>query len=160
MRALGPVVLIAALGCFSLRPEGWGGTGGSSSYTTNQGTVHRGLAALTRNGQPYLVMLTAGGQVTQVLGGPPGSGTIHTPDDRTLKWTCDTRDGVLGKVAIDGQPFRLENGPVFLVDLRGGKMVVEQLAVTPEFLREDVTEQQLKTDDRIARFFARTELPK
>lgn len=160
MKALGPVVLFAALGCASLCSEGWGGGGGSSSHTTDYGTVHRGLAELTRNGQPYLVMLTAGGQVTHVSGGPPGSGTIHTPDGRDLKWTCDTREGVWGTVVIDGQPFRLETGQVFLVDLRGGKTVVEQLSVTPEFLEAGADEERLKTDGRIARFFERTEMPK
>src|SRR5438067_1724121 len=102
MNTLGPVVLIAALGCTSLRSDGWGGAGGSSSHSTDHGTVHRGLAELTRNGQPHLVMLTPGGEVTHVSGGPPGSGTVRTPDGRDLKWTCDTRDGVRGKVVIDG----------------------------------------------------------
>src|SRR5262245_57247470 len=108
MKTLGAVLLLAALGCNSLRSVGWGGAGGSSSHTTDSGTVHRGLAELTRNGQPYVVLLTAGGEVTHVSGGPPGWGTVHLPDGRDIKWTCDTPNGVAGKVTIDGQVFKLE----------------------------------------------------
>jgi hypothetical protein len=101
-------------------PRGLGRAGGSSSHSTDLGTVHRGLAVLTRNGQPYLVLLSAGGELVQVSGGPPGSGTVRLPDGRDVRWTCETRDGARGTVVIGGQSFKLENGPVYLVDLRSG----------------------------------------
>jgi hypothetical protein len=152
-------LVLACAGCASFHSEGWGGAGGSSSYSTDHGTVHRGLAVLTRDCHPYLVMLTAGGEATQVSGGPPGRGTVKLSDGRDIRWTCDTPDGVAGKVTIDGQQFRLEQGQVFLVDLRGGTKV-EQVMVEPALLEGATDAQRLKADDRVARFYERTELPR
>jgi hypothetical protein len=67
---------------------------------------------------------------------------------------------VRGTVVIDGQSFKLENGPVYLVDLRSGAPVVEQLAVAPELLQAGSDAQRLRADARIARFFERTESPR
>jgi hypothetical protein len=159
MRVLILVVLVCA-GCAAFRSEGWGGAGGSSSYSNDDGTVHRGLAVLTRHGMPYLVILTVGGEAAQVSGGPPGRGTVRLPDGRDMKWTCDTPNGIAGKVTIDGQAFELERGPVFLVDLRSGKAVVEQIAIAHELMDAATDEQRLKADNRIARFYERTERPK
>jgi hypothetical protein len=151
------LLALAFTGCAAFRSEGWGGAGGSSSYSTDQGMVQRGLSVLTRHGMPYLVILTVGGEAAQVAGGPPGRGTVRLPDGRDIKWICDTPNGVTGKVTIDGQSFDLEQGQVFLVDLRDGKAVVEQITIAPELMDVATDEQRLKTDARIARFYERTE---
>ncbi|CAN0310230.1 unnamed protein product, partial [Phaeothamnion confervicola] len=58
-----------------------------------------------------------------------GSGRIRTADGRDIDWACDTRDGATGKLVIGEQTFRLEDGGLILVDVRGGKVAIDQLAV-------------------------------
>jgi hypothetical protein len=158
-------MLLAAVGCRGLMFESgsWGGAAGSSSYTTDHGTVHRGLSNLTRDGKPYLVLQTAGGEPTDARGGPPGSGTLKAADVREIEWICSTHDGVTGKLVIGGEQFRLENGAVILVDLRGGRMVVEQAFVDMRLFEGGSVEERLKaiagTNTRVAGFLKASESP-
>ncbi len=164
MHKLVAAAVLTCAGCAVLSSEGWGGAAGGSSYTTDSGTVHRGVACLTREGKPYLVILTADGEPTHVSGGPPGSGSIKAADGRDVEWSCSTRDGVTGKLVIGGSPFRLEDGEVVLVNLHAGRIVVEQVSVDMSQLEGAFVEDRLKalatTDTRIARFLQVCESPK
>ncbi len=159
------VVLAASVGCTGLMTDsGWGAGGGSGSYTTDHGTVSRGLAVLTRENRPYLVLLSAGGCATGVRGGRSASGTIQAPNNRTVEWSCNTRDGVNGKLVIDGKEFRLEDGGVVLVDLRRGGTVVEQAAIDMKLFEGAMVEEELEaiaaSDERVARFLKACDSPK
>jgi hypothetical protein len=157
--------VFACAGCALLKSdEGWGGGGGSGSYTTDGGTVSRGLAVLNRDNRPYLVVLSAGSATKSVKAGRAASGTIQAPDSRTVEWTCVTKDGVTGTVTVGDRKLRLENGGLILVDLRGGQTVVEQAAVNVGRLEGAAVEDRLKvmaaTDERVARFLNACESPR
>ena len=159
-------MLLAAVGCYSLMSESgsWGGGGGGSSYSTDRGTVQRGLATLTHDDHTYLVVITSGGAPTHVSGGPPGSGTIQGADGRALEWTCNTRDGVTGKLVIGSEKLRLEDGGVILVDMKDGRTVVEQASVDMRLFEGGSLEDRLKviaaTDTRVAGFLKAAESPR
>jgi YD repeat-containing protein len=154
--------LLACSGCHTFETASWGGGGGSCSRTTDAGTVHNGIAHLAKDGRPYLVLITAGGGSGRVSGGPPGSGSVTAADGRQVEWSCDTRDGVTGKVVIAGQKFRLEDGGVFFLDVRGGGVVIEQAAADMALLEGGFVEERLKAlpDPRIAGFLQASESPR
>ncbi|HEV3386841.1 MAG TPA: hypothetical protein VG097_18635 [Gemmata sp.] len=164
-RLLVAVVLLYP-GCLSPAPEtgSWVGSGAASSFSTDLGTVHRGIANLSLDNKPYLILLTAGGEPTKVNGGRTGSGQIKAVDGSEIMWTCDTRDGVTGEVVIGGRRYRLENGGIILVDMRGKKLAVEQAIVDMSRLQVDNLEVRLKslaeTDKRIARFLQACDTPR
>ena len=158
-------VLLACAGCATLpKPESWGGGGGSCSQITDKGTANFGIGHATRDGRPYLVVIPAGGGCGQISGGPPASGNVRAADGRVVQWECTTKDGVKGRVKINGEVFRLEDGGVFFIDLRDGRTVVEQAAVDMALLAGGFVEQQLKvlaaSDERIARFLRESESPR
>jgi hypothetical protein len=152
-------------GCVGLAPEtgSWSGSGAGSSFSTDLGTVHRGIANLSQDNKPYLILLTAGGEPTKVNGGRTGSGQIKAVDGSEIIWTCDTRDGVTGALVIGGRRYRLEDGGIVLVDMRGKKLVVEQAIVDMSQLQVDNLEIRLKSlaesDKRIARFLQACDKP-
>ena len=80
-----------------------------------------------------------------------------------VEWECDTPDGRAGRVTIGTERFELQKGPVFLVNLRDGKTVVEQLAIDFDQLQGGVIEQRLKvvaqSKRRLAAFLKFCETP-
>ncbi|HEX4609511.1 MAG TPA: hypothetical protein VH092_15035 [Urbifossiella sp.] len=168
MRVVVPGVAAACLllwGCTSLKYEsgGWGGGCASHSSDTTTGRIDYGVTHLTLNGRVYLVLVSAGG-AGSCHAGPPASGTLRTPDGRALEWTCDTRDGRAGRVTIGAERFELDKGAVFLVNLRDGKNVVEQVAVEGAQLQGGNPEDRLKaaanSNERLAAFLKLCETPK
>jgi hypothetical protein len=163
-RLLVTVVLLYS-GCAGLAPEtgSWSGGGAGSSFSTDLGTVHRGIANLSLDNKPYLILLTAGGEPTAVNGGRTGSGLIKAVDGSEITWTCETRDGVTGEVVIGGRRYRLENGGIVLIDMRGKRFAVEQAIVDMSQLQADNLEVRLKSlaesDRRIARFLQACDKP-
>jgi hypothetical protein len=158
-------VLVACAGCSTVAPASWaGGAGGGTRTSTDHGPVSRGTANLTRNGKPYLVLLTAGCEPTSVTGGPWGGGLIKALDGREVKWSCDTWDGVTGRLIIGGEKFRLDHGAVVFIDMRDGKVVTEQVAVDMQQFDGGPVEERLKviatTNEQIARFLAACDLPR
>ena len=128
MNRLLVAMVMAYSGCAGLPSESgtWNGSGGGSSFTTTYGDVHRGLAQLSRDTHLYFVLLTAGGEPTQVSSGRIASGRIKGADGREYSWVCDTRDGVSGELTVAGQKLRLENGGIVLVDMRRNKVIVRR----------------------------------
>jgi hypothetical protein len=126
--------------------------------------VSRGVANLTRDGKPYLVLMTAGCEPKSVTGGPWAGGLIRGLDGREVKWTCDTWDGVSGRVIIGGQKLKLEQGGVVFIDMRDEQMVIEQVAVDMQQFTGGTVEERLKviaaTDERVARFLTACDLPR
>jgi hypothetical protein len=159
------VVLVACAGCATVGPASWAGSAeGGTRTTSERGSVSRGIATMTRNDKPYLVFLTAGCEPVNAASGPWAGGTIKALDKRELKWTCDTWDGVTGRVLINGQKFKLDQGGMFFVDMRDGNMIILQAAVDMQQLFGGPIEQRLKelatSDERIARFLAACDLPR
>jgi hypothetical protein len=156
-------ILVACAGCATPGPASWGGSAGGATHTTNDGSGSRGVTNLTRDGKPYLVLLTAGCEPKSVANGPCAGGIIKALDGRELKWTCDTWDGVSGRLIIGGEKFRLDQGAVVFIDMRNEKMVIEQAQVNL-LVKGNTLEDRLKwialTDDRIARFLAACDSPR
>ncbi len=165
MNRLIKAAVVLYSGCVGLTPESgsWSGSGAGSSFSTDYGTVHRGLAQLSVDDKPYLILLTAGGEPTKVTGGHMGSGQIKRADGSEITWTCETRDGVTGEFVIAGKRYRLEDGRIVLVDMRGKRIVVEQAIVDMSRLQADNLEERLKSmassEKRLARFFQVCETP-
>jgi hypothetical protein len=83
---------------------------------------------------------------------------LSSKKGRTVDWWCQTSDGRTGKVRINGQLFKLQDGSLFLVSTRGGKTQIEQhkrnlLEVAPgdksleDFLKEDPEVKQFVSRD-------------
>ena len=148
-------MVLACAGCAGLTsvPDSFRG---SCSSSNNQ-MVSQGIVQLNWGDRLFLIMLTAGGGPSQVTAGTTsGAGTIKRADGLELSWTCDTHDGVTGTVTFGSQKFRLEDGGLMLVDLRGGKFHVEQAVVDMSHFEGGNVNERLKseavTDERIARF--------
>jgi hypothetical protein len=174
MKTLAPVLLLT-FGCQSLNPDSWGFSGGCRTHSTDS-TLNCGIAELTHNKQPYLVLITGGGESslsgwtwTQASGQIKQATGHIKADGREVAWSCDTKAGETGNLVIGGRTFRLEDGRVVLVDLRGGKLGVVQSAVDMGQFGGDEqrivsVEEQLKslaaTDTRIAQFLRVCESPR
>ena len=175
MKKLVVGAVLACAGCFGRPTElaTWGSETRSTSFHTENGLFHLRCAEQRRNDREYLVILVAGGEFVRASGVPQGLGHLHgfgrirCADGRDIDWACDTRDGATGKLVLSEQTFRIEDGGLILVDVRGGKLVVEQLSVemaqfdpdtTPDasLYNAGITYQQLQTiaekDPRMVEF--------
>ncbi|MEZ4656177.1 MAG: hypothetical protein R2911_01240 [Caldilineaceae bacterium] len=54
-------------------------------------------------------------------------GYAEAADGRHYAYTVETRDGKVGELRIDNQPYDLAQGALFLVQTRGGHTTVQQL---------------------------------
>jgi hypothetical protein len=161
------VVLVGCvlIGCISLKymPKNWGGRGSANSGLRKTGRTNYGIACLSVNDRVYFTLVSEGGNS---LGnsGPPASGTLRAADGRTVEWTCNTADRQTGHVTIGTERFELEKGGVFLVNLRGGKTVVEQVAVEVGQLQgrgiEDRLQAVSQSNERLAEFLKLCKTPK
>jgi hypothetical protein len=119
-------------GCAGLKYESgsWGGGGDHHFAETSSGRkiIDFEITHLTLNSQVYCVLVSEGGGGS-IHGGPPASGSLRGPDGREVEWLCDTPDGRSGRVTIGGRQFKLENGAVFLINLRDETTPVEQVVV-------------------------------
>jgi hypothetical protein len=154
MYRLVAATVLACAGCASVS-DSWCGSFNSS--TSDNKNVSQGLVQLNFENRLFLIVMTAGGQPTQLTGGAnTGAGKIKRIDGLELSWTCDTRDGVTGVITFGSQKFKLEDGGVILVDLRGGKFRVEQAIADMSHFEGGNIDERLKseaiTDERIARF--------
>jgi hypothetical protein len=153
-------------GCAGLKCKSGSWGGGCSSHFSDgkAGRTDWGVSYLTLDGRVYFVLVSAGGSGGRCGGGPPGSGTLQATDGRAVAWACDTPDGRTGRVTIGAERFELEKGPVFLVNVRDGKTVVEQVAVEARQLQGGVIEDRLKvvtqSNERLAAFLKVCETPK
>lgn len=164
------VVVIAAsivmVGCVNLRcePGSWGGGSAGHGSDTPTGRINYGVAHLTLNDRVYFVLVSEGASGASCRSGPPASGTLRPADGREVEWACDTRDGRTGRVTVGGERFELVNGSVFLVNLRSGRTVVEQVAVEDAQLQGGFVEDRLKaaagSNERLAAFLKLCETPK
>jgi hypothetical protein len=133
----------------------WGGGGSTVSSIEDGVSTAYTVDHLTRNGRVYLVLAAGGCHGSTVNGGPPASGSLHAGRGREIEWSCATRDGARGTVTIDGQPFDLAKGAVFLVSTRE-KTQVEQLTVELSRLQGDDVRSRLvglaETEPRVRAF--------
>ncbi|QJW98675.1 hypothetical protein [Frigoriglobus tundricola] len=183
MKKLVVGAVLACAGCFARPTElaSWGSETRSTSFYTENGLFHLRCAEQRRNDREYLVILVAGGEFMRASGVPQGMGHLHgsgrirCADGRDIDWASDTRDGARGKVVIGEQTLRLEDGGLVLVDVRGGKVVIDQLAVElsqfdsdaapePQAFNAGITYEQLKaigeTEPRMAAFIKACEARK
>lgn len=80
-------------------------------------------------------------------------GSFSARDGREYTVECFTADGKTGSVSIDGQPFKLDDGSLFLVATEGVTTSVRQLQrklLKPEM---DALMKLAKTDTDIKAFF-------
>ncbi len=175
MKKLVVGAVLACAGCLGRSADvgTWGGMTWSANFHTENGLFRLRYVENRRNDHEYLVIMLAGGEparssdIPQEIGHLHGFGRIRCADGRDIEWACNTRDGQTGKVVIGEQTLRLEDGGLILVDVRGGKVVIEQLAVDMRQFDPDaapdaqqfnvgVTYQQLKviaeTEPRMAEF--------
>jgi hypothetical protein len=165
MRAV--VVIAASLalaGCVNLRPGSWGGGSAGHGSDTTTGRINYGVAHLTLNDRVYFVLVSEGASGSSCSSGPPASGTLRATDGREVEWACDTRDGRTGHVTVGTERFELSEGRVFLVNLRNGRTVVEQITVEDALLQGGFIEDRLKvaagSNERLAAFLKLCETPK
>ena len=52
---------------------------------------------------------------------------VSAEDGREFSWTAHTGDGVTGEMWIDGQPFDLDEGSMFLVRVSDGDLQIKQI---------------------------------
>ena len=164
------VVVIAAsivlAGCVNLRyaPGSWGGGSAGHGSDTTSGRIDYGVAHLTLNDRVYFVLVSEGAGGSSCRSGPPASGTLRTVDGREVEWACDTRDGRTGRVTVGAERFELAEGSVFLVNLRNGRAVVEQIAVEDAQLQGGFIEHRLEavagSNERLGAFLKLCETPK
>jgi hypothetical protein len=65
------------------------------------------------------------------------------PDDSTLNWTIETKDGQSAQFTLNGTNYDLSAGTLFLIRTSGGSIQVEQL-------RSDLSSVQLERDSILA----------
>ena len=155
MNRLVVATVFACAGCAHLSPDSPAGS--SHSPPPDNWIVNQGVVQLNFENRLFAVLMTAGGQPTALTGGNnTASGKIKRVDGAELLWTCDTADGVTGVITFGSQKFRLEDGGVILVDLRGGKFRVEQAVADMSHFEGGDINDRLKseaiTDERLARF--------
>lgn len=160
------VVLSAAIGLLGCSPPvSWGGGGSSVSREENGVPVRYTIERLTRQGQPYAV-LVANGCVGGSNGGGAGlrQGQLRTVDGRKIAWSSATLDARTGTMLIDGQRFDLGQGGLFLISTKDGPTKVEQLAADDELLRRcgdaNTLPNVAKENERVGAFFKSCEEPK
>ncbi len=145
----------ALIGCSG---HTWGGGGHSFGGAEAGGaTVNYTIEHLTHDGRVYFVLAADGCSGGGAGTGQTSRGQLHAVDGRNIAWSCSTTDGKSGTTTIDGQPFDLAKGAVFLVSAKADKTKVEQLAVDMSKLQGDPVHEKLKgladTEPRVAGFF-------
>ena len=153
------------VGCASLGYESgsWGGGTAGHCGDTATGRTDYGVTHLTLSSRAYFVLVSEGGSGS-CSSGPPASGALRATDGREVAWTCDTRDGRTGRVTVGAERFELAKGSVFLVNLRNGTTVVEQVAVDDAQFQGGFSEEQFKiaagSNERLGAFLKLCETPK
>ena len=130
------------VGCISLDVDfggGWGGDswgGGADGQTrvTREGDVSSRVVHLSRNDRIDLLLLIEGSGNGSVSTGYRPSGTIWTPSGRQVNWRCYPRFGKLPELRIDDVMFPFEGGRVFYIDVRDGRVLVQQIDIDPHQL--------------------------
>jgi hypothetical protein len=164
----GVVAAICLLvGCGSGAPAGWGGrivswshteagkqpVPGIDSASVKFGTYGEGFAPIFWSDDPGGGL---GAHWDATRKQVHYQGELYAVDSRTIRIECFTSDGKTGTVLINGQEYRLETGPLFLIKTSGREIVVRPIARDPAMLRADSQElQQLAASDAdIKAFFA------
>jgi hypothetical protein len=81
-------------------------------------------------------------------------GYASASDGRRVDWRLETADGQTATFSIDGEPYDLSQGPLFLVRTKGGDVRVEQLERDLTALRptNESCEAFAKVDPDVTRF--------
>jgi hypothetical protein len=85
------------------------------------------------------------------------NGTLLATDGRKLAWSFSTSDAVSGSLTIDGQKYDLAGGNVFLVQMAGSKVEVQQVAIEQAKLQAvsgGMTRALRDADPQVARWLA------
>jgi hypothetical protein len=134
----------------------WGG-GSEGDHGSKEGVrFDYDITSLTCDGRTFLVLAVDGRSGGGMIISEKTQGTFCAVDGRNVPWSCTTRDGVAGTVAIAGQQFELAKGAVFLISLKAGQTKVEQLSVDMSKLQGGKMEDKLnavgETEPRIKVF--------
>jgi hypothetical protein len=136
-RILGVLLTIAvgfvATGCYKADWNAWG-----ESITNKNGNT-LSVFSLTRGDKPYAVFVVKGRQFlgatdfkTLKTEGVKSEGVLHSPLDggaADIPWSCVTRDGATGTVAIGEETFELAKGNLFQIVFEEENPKVKQSAV-------------------------------
>jgi hypothetical protein len=142
--ALALLLVLPLVGCISLdvdlrsvnwsdvlSGDRWGGGSESLTTSTRDRSSSSRVVHITRNDRIELLLLVEGSGNGSTSGGNPPSGTILTPTGRVVNWSCRTRLGKLPELRIDDVLFPFDGGRVFYIDVRDGRVLVQQLDLDP-----------------------------
>lgn len=155
---------LATSGCGGKgRPAGWGGHVVDWSETTqgaeavpgiDVASVHFGVCG---DGYALVVWSDRGGSFganwDQSHNAIKYEGLLRSTDGREYTVECSTSDGKTGSVTIDRQPFKLDDGALFLIATDGDKTSVKQLHRTSLKPEMDALREVAMTDLEIKTFF-------
>jgi hypothetical protein len=159
--AIATLIVLAALGCGRIRGHSWGG--GSYAFSSSgpgKTLVSRVVEYLTYDGRVVLVLAAAGCSTASSGAGPTSTGEMETREGRKIGWSCASPDGMRGTVSIDGKPFELTKGAVFLIWPEGEQIRIEQVAVDMSRLQGGDLQEKLQalgaSEPKIAEFLRAT----
>jgi hypothetical protein len=121
LRPMALLICLLSAGCG--KSHGWGVSGNPES--------HCWVEQLRCDGRVFAVLVANANSKGMSAGEGNGSfkGTLLAMDGRKIAWSCSTSDAEKGSLTIDGQRYDLVEGNVFLVQLAGSKVEVQQFAV-------------------------------
>jgi hypothetical protein len=145
------------------------GTGGPSAGAGSAGiSIGETYAeCLTFDSKPALIIWTdkvgaASAGSSSSLGSSESHGTVGPQSAPWVKWQCQTTGGKIDKVTINGVNYALQDGPLFLVSVKGGQAEVRQLK--RDLARVNPTkgglEEFARNDPEVAKFVADADGPK
>jgi hypothetical protein len=103
-----------------------------------------------------------GGTSSSNVQGVKCQGSLVGKDGRRVEFNCESKDGTTGQVTVDGRPYNLADGNLFLVFTAGDRAQVKQLKTSLsdlKFERESL-EAFARNDQDIVEFFTKSAKPK
>jgi hypothetical protein len=71
--------------------------------------------------------------------GPLAEGMLKAKDEKTIRWSCTSKDGKTAEVKIGDKKYDLKNGSIFWVFRKGEKWEVYQTKVDPRPCGQSIT---------------------
>lgn len=143
---------VTSWGCKKGHGWGYGVHARGGTKETNYDILH-----FTCDGRVYLVLAADHCDGGWTESGPTAQGHLRVVGGRKIVWSCATQDGTSGNVVIDGRPFDLAQGGVFLIWAKDKAIKVDQLALDMSKLQGGKVQDRLAaladTDPRLAAFF-------
>lgn len=137
-------VAVASLGCHE--SDSWGVHGSSSSsYSADGGSREHAIQTITRNGQPFVILVVNGATGgSSSSGGGQAHGEFRRADRSPIAWQCNTTPSGQSVAVVAGRQFDLSQGALLLVDAREETPQFQQHAFDPQQVSGQTVQMDLE----------------